>query len=553
MASSILEIGGLKPFDVHTDPNSVAVEWKRWLRSFQLYADGKGLIIVPDKDENKIQRRALLLHCAGPDVQDIFDVLPDTGEPKEYEKAEKALNDYFVTQVNIPYERHQFREMSQREDETIDQYAVRLKRKAEACNYGVQMNDQIRDQIISTCRSSELRRKLLEKGQALTLKELQDTARTFEAVKRQSRSMSSHFDQANVNRVVETQTSRSPYGRGRGASRQPKPENKKKEPQSGGGECYRCGRHGHFAKDQNCPAKNKTCNKCHQTGHFASVCKTDSGRDRGDGKVNLVESEESDDEYAFSVSSRESMERVDVTVGGHIISMIVDSGASVNVIDQKLWSELKEQRIKCKSSKSSKKLFAYGSTEPLNTLGTFTALTSVGQNSVDAEFIVLEGKGEPLLGKTTAMQLGVLKIGPDIRQVNQSDQLMSEYTELFHGVGKLKDYQLKLHIDPNVTPVAQPARRVPYALRDKVKDKIEELVEMDIIESVEGPTPWVSPVVVVPKQNGEIRLCVDMRRANEAIIRERHPIPTVDDVLHSLNQSTVFSKLDLKCGITRLS
>ena len=42
---------------------------------------------------------------------------------------------------------------------------------------------------------------------------------------------------------------------------------------------------------------------------------------------------------------------------------------------------------------------------------------------------------------------------------------------------------------------------------------------MDIIEPVEGPTPWVSPVVVVPKQNDEIRLCVDMRRANEAIFR----------------------------------
>ena len=61
---------------------------------------------------------------------------------------------------------------------------------------------------------------------------------------------------------------------------------------------------------------------------------------------------------------------------------------------------------------------------------------------------------------------------------------------------------------------------------------------MDIIEPVEGPTPWVSPVVVVPKQNDEIRLCVDMRRANEAIIRERYPIPTVDEVLQSLNQST---------------
>ena len=78
---------------------------------------------------------------------------------------------------------------------------------------------------------------------------------------------------------------------------------------------------------------------------------------------------------------------------------------------------------------------------------------------------------------------------------------------------------------------------------------------MDIIEPVEGPKPWASPVVVVPKANGEIRLCVDMRcatcdvrRANEAIIMERHPIPTVDEVLHNLNESTVFSKLYLKWG-----
>ena len=69
---------------------------------------------------------------------------------------------------------------------------------------------------------------------------------------------------------------------------------------------------------------------------------------------------------------------------------------------------------------------------------------------------------------------------------------------------------------------------------------------------MEGPTPWVSPVVVVPKQNDEIRLCVDMRRANEAIIRERYQIPTVDKVLHNLNQSTVFSKLDLKWGYHQL-
>ena len=50
------DIGVIRPFDVNNDPNSVGSEWKRWLRSFQLYVDGKGLILVPDKDDNKIQR-----------------------------------------------------------------------------------------------------------------------------------------------------------------------------------------------------------------------------------------------------------------------------------------------------------------------------------------------------------------------------------------------------------------------------------------------------------------------------------------------------------------
>ena len=126
------------------------------------------------------------------------------------------------------------------------------------------------------------------------------------------------------------------------------------------------------------------------------------------------------------------------------------------------------------------------------------------------------------------------------------------YKEIFEGVGKLKDYQAKLYVDPNITPVAQPVRRTPFSLRDKVKEKIEELVAMDIIEPIEGPTAWVSPVLVVLKQNYEIRLCVDMRRANEAIIRERYPIPIVDEVLQNLNQSTVFSKHDLRWGYHQL-
>ena len=69
---------------------------------------------------------------------------------------------------------------------------------------------------------------------------------------------------------------------------------------------------------------------------------------------------------------------------------------------------------------------------------------------------------------------------------------------------------------------------------------------------MEGPAPWVDLVAIVPKNNGEIRLCVDMRQANQAIMRRRYPIPMVDEVLHTMNGSKVVSKLDLKLGYYQL-
>ena len=58
----------------------------------------------------------------------------------------------------------------------------------------------------------------------------------------------------------------------------------------------------------------------------------------------------------------------------------------------------------------------------------------------------------------------------------------------------------------------------------------------------------ISPLVLIPKKNGEVRICIDMRRVNKAINQECHPGPTIDDLIHTLNGATVFSKLDLRSG-----
>ena len=78
-------------------------------------------------------------------------------------------------------------------------------------------------------------------------------------------------------------------------------------------------------------------------------------------------------------------------------------------------------------------------------------------------------------------------------------------------------------------------------------------MELDIIEEVQkGPSGWISPLVVVPKSDGEVKVCLYLRSANEAIIRECHPIITVEELLHDLNGSTMLSKVDLKLGFRQI-
>ena len=162
--------------------------------------------------------------------------------------------------------------------------------------------------------------------------------------------------------------------------------------------------------------------------------------------------------------------------------------------------------------------------------------------------LVVVKRGWCLVGYSTATELGILHVGPVPNPIAEScntvgcpfvESLKAKFPGVFSGVGRLKNYQLNLHIDPQVIPVVQKMRRIPFTLEDKVTAKVNELLANDIIERVEGPTTWISPVVVVPKPSGDIRLCVEMRIANEAIVRESLPIPTVDEVLESLNGSTV--------------
>ena len=146
----------IKTFDCYGDQNTLGLRWKRWLTAFELFADGKGLILNEDNANNRQRRRALMLHLAGPDVQDLFLTLPNTADVKDYRKA------YFAPKVDSTYARHCFRQLVQEPGETIRPFATRLRRASKDCDYGEDTGNQIRDGILCKCTSTCIKRKLLE-------------------------------------------------------------------------------------------------------------------------------------------------------------------------------------------------------------------------------------------------------------------------------------------------------------------------------------------------------------------------------------------------------
>ena len=139
---------------------------------------------------------------------------------------------------------------------------------------------------------------------------------------------------------------------------------------------------------------------------------------------------------------------------------------------------------------------------------------STDNGKTSAVFFVYEGNCNVsnLISLNTAKELDLIPVNSVTDEGHESDldsKIKARFANCFSGVGKLKGTKVKLHLDKNYEPIAQPVRRLPFGYRDKVADLLERLQKEDIIEPVEGvASKWVSPIVVVPKADNDIRIYV---------------------------------------------
>lgn len=502
----------IEPFLCKSMGNEVGEKWQRWLRNFNLMIEMK-------KISEAEMKKTMLLYMAGTQVQEIFDTLP-AEEPKDNEDkftvAVRVLSNHFVKKRNVTFERHIFRGLQQGPTEKIEQFVLRLRQQAQKCNFDKQADDNIKDQLIEKCLSAELKTKILDKGDDLSLTEAVQLAATFESVLEQLSAMKSAGNSLNTEMGTAQTVNRVQIG-----------SNKPKWRQD---TCRRCGRRGHDGGDK-CPAKAKPCHKCQKVGHFASKCfsKVDGSSKTQDEPAEKKRKEEKSARvqnvttigtaYTFCVATDGNCAENEIwcTIGGVKIKALIDSGSKYNLIDIDSWQWLKEQQVVVTNMQhGSDRVFkAYGGHE-LDIRGTLEAIVMAGPETTNALFYVTNEKGKILIGSDTAKMLKVLAIGisTGINEVSN---------EKIRPLSKIRDVLIEIPIDRNVRPIQQRYRRVPVPLEEATNKKIQEMVDRDIIEKVDGPSAWISPMVVVPKPNNEIRICIDMREANKAIMRINHP------------------------------
>lgn len=565
---------GPSPFEFQVNGNC-ANDWKIWLRGFEIFAKASQ-IKKPDAKLN------WLLHYAGAKVQTVFYTLPAESKSKEnirsgplaagyvkselnvYEDAVVKLCQFFEPKQNVSFERHMFRRLKQDEHERIDMFMMRLREQAEKCDFGDQTDDNVRDQITSGCSSDVLRRKILGRDDA-SLDDIIKMARILEVVAQQQKS----FGKTNVNHAV-TEIRSSDVDVCKIDTKRRFPTRSIANGAPFNGYCGRCGRKGHKSADDTCPAKGKICNKCGRKDHFARKCflsgsatqvsfkrKAEAKNDDEpesktmksesvqmvDGSTKLSGDSVIDDyEDIFAIDTAMELNvaegnKIWCVIGNVEIEVTVDSGSRYNIIDRLSWIDLKAKNVHTlhKQRETDINFRAYGG-QPLKFVGMFRAVISTSGKQMEANFYVADEFGKVLLGYETATALGVLIIRTG--SVNAVDAIKP--------LGKIKDVLVDIPIKKDAKGVIQPYRRVPAPLEKLVDQKIDELVQQDVIEKVEGVAKFISPVVVAPKDGNDIRICVDMRQANLVIERENHPLPTMDDCLPHLNEATVFSKLDVK-------
>jgi Retroviral aspartyl protease/RNase H-like domain found in reverse transcriptase/Reverse transcriptase (RNA-dependent DNA polymerase)/Integrase zinc binding domain/Retrotransposon gag protein/Zinc knuckle len=372
--------------------------------------------------------------------------------------------------------------------------------------------------------------------------------------------------------------------------------------------CYKCGAKGHVSRD--CGAPNPKCTKCNKMGHLNRFCTTNprpqaaavnqvavvNPRPPARGRAFVVTAQQAqanndvitgallidncEAQTLLDTGSTHSFispacarrlnvkpDKLDTTLivetplGGEVTTSIVYKGCKVHVGDRTLladlilldmhdfdvilgmdWLSVWHAEIDCHEKvvtlrMSDGTLLQLHGTKPLRKVHVISAFK--------ARRLVRKGCTAYL-----AHVIDLNKEAPDISKVSIVGEFPDVFPEELPGLPPDRDVEFTIDIVSGTTPVSKaPYRMAPAELKE-LKSQLQELLDAGFIRP--SVSPWGAPVLFVKKKDGTMRLCIDYRELNRVTIKNKYPLPRIDDLFDQLQGAQYFSKIDLKSGYHQL-
>jgi len=474
------------------EPLSKEVDFSRWVQRFE------AVKVLQDWSDEK--SKYAFLACIG---QEAFDLLADAAMPKEPSELKlEELKDLLKQQLQpkqLPIAaRYQFQQLKQGGD-GVQAYIRRLRHSAEACQFGKQLDERLRDQFVFGLANQEaVRRMLTEKLEELTLQRAVDLASSFETVQREHKGFGKSNSEVTGSSNLFATTVK-----------------KKNEEKSKNREivCYCCGKKGHMRNE--CRFKDSTCNSCKRKGHLKAVCRGPKER------INAIE--ESID--ILSLGKTRFIKKV--FINSLPVEMIFDTGAEVSIINEATYNDISSSSsVRLNPAKST--ITAYGGSS-VKMLGKIETNISVGDMCNACNIFVSKGNSPNIYG--------------------------CDLIKLFEPnftVNAVEDNKVSFSLKESVVPKFVKPRVIPYGLREKVKEELDRLVKEGTVVEVKE-SDWATPIVPVLKPNGSVRICGDYKvTLNPALKEMICTTPAIEDVINSTNGSNYFSEIDLTSAFHQL-
>ena len=534
----------------------IATDWKRFRSQWENYEIAADLADQPTK-----KRTAIFLACIGSEAYQLFQTLQFTEETdrQDIEKVIDAFQRHCIREVNVTYERYVFNRRVQDTGETFDAFLADLRRLARTCDFGTLEESIIRDRIVIGIREDSTRRKLLQ-TRKLDLQAAIDACKANEIATRQLRAISTPEEvDALAHPGTRASTSRTPVHQ----QQRHRGERQHTGESSSSRRCHYCDRQ-HAATKENCPAYGHTCRRCSKKHHFEAVCMS-GGRLTSNPKKNKqqvcnLDFDDSEDELLSLASGDRRRLFSRLIVDGRTVRFLLDCGSTVNLLPASFVDGL---AVQLRPATTPLRMF---DDTALKTAGVITAMVQHPRTKRQSklDFHVAAKHQQAILGLEACLEFDLLEVREEnICTVSAPPSLLSEskpltraevlaaYGDLFEGLGTLAG-NIHLDVDPAVTPVQMPLRRLPIPIKESVQRELQQMCKIGIIEPVTEPSAWISAMLVVAKTDGRVRICIDPKPLNKALRRCHYPMQTIDDILPQLAKARVFSTVDAKNGFWHL-